>query len=185
MSSHANAEGVDMLACAWLVCWVLMAKEVSLSCQCYANVELKHTGQAAPPAASPSRPPAPPRRGPAEQENEVLALESIYGEGFLEPTDAGSYRLGLPDPAAPRLLLHLHLPAEYPSQHPPLFELRSDYLPGDVLDELSQELEAAFCPGGRVGRWAGRAGRCNWPQVLCNGHPLCVSRPVCAPPALP
>lgn len=72
------------------------------------------------------------------------------------PTATDSYSLGIPAAgSSARLSLALHLPESYPSTHPPLFELHSDFLPGDVLEELSQELEAAFCPGVISGAWQG------------------------------
>ena len=47
----------------------------------------------------------------------------------------------------PHITLRVHLPATYPSQHPPVFELSCDILSGGQLGELAAELEALFAPG--------------------------------------
>ncbi|PRW56314.1 IMPACT [Chlorella sorokiniana] len=54
----------------------------------------------------------------------------------------------LPEPEAqPHITLRVHLPATYPSQHPPVFELSCDMLAGGQLGEMAAELEGMFSPG--------------------------------------
>lgn len=53
----------------------------------------------------------------------------------------------LPRSLQPHITLRVHLPATYPSQHPPVFELSCDILSVGQLGELAAELEALFAPG--------------------------------------
>jgi hypothetical protein len=83
-----------------------------------------------------------------QQEEEICALQSIYGEEALAATDEHSYRVCVPEDGGAHLTLAFYLPETYPSHTPPLLELCSDFLPGGVLEQLSRELEDAFLPGG-------------------------------------
>lgn len=96
-----------------------------------------------------TRPPPAPSEDDAEQQaDERCALEAIYGEGFLQGVGDATYRACIPSAAAqPHLALTLHLPARYPSLHPPVFQLQCDYVPSDALDALASRLEALFVPG--------------------------------------
>lgn len=100
---------------------------------------------------SPSPPPATVAANLQLQEDELCALQSIYGEDALAATDARSWRTAVPAPDGPHLVLAFHLPESYPSAAPPLFQLDSSYLPGDVSEQLATELEAVFLPGGEGG----------------------------------
>lgn len=74
-----------------------------------------------------------------------------------------SLSFAIPEAAAqPHLVLRVHLPAAYPSELPPVFELSDscNCLPADVLSGLASELEAMFCPG--EGR---QTGSCCWALV--------------------
>ena len=103
---------------------------------------------AAPKRRPPARLPACPPADRQQQADELCALQAIYGEDFVTVTDDGSYSFAIPEPdARPNLVLRVHLPPAYPSQHPPVFELSCDYLPGDVLGGLENELEGLFSPG--------------------------------------
>lgn len=99
-------------------------------------------------------------RGPAadesdagQQADELCALQAIYGEEAVRVLEAGqgaaAYAFSVPNARAqPRLEVRAHLPASYPSQHPPIVELECGLLPPDVLAGLAAELEAMFVPGG-------------------------------------
>ncbi|GAB4820721.1 hypothetical protein N2152v2_007767 [Parachlorella kessleri] len=81
------------------------------------------------------------------QEEELCAVRSIYGEEAVVCVDAHSFRVSVPEEGGANVALAFYLPDSYPSLTPPVFELRSDYLPGGVVEELIRELEAAFSPG--------------------------------------
>ncbi|KAL4442964.1 hypothetical protein ABPG77_008455 [Micractinium sp. CCAP 211/92] len=88
----------------------------------------------------------------AQQADELCALQAIYGEEAVRVLEAGpgaaAYAFSVPDAAEqPRLEVRAHLPASYPSQHPPIVELECGLLPPDVLTGLAAELEAMFVPG--------------------------------------
>ena len=73
--------------------------------------------------------------------------------------DPSTWTFAIPGPDAhPRLLLRVHLPASYPSQHPPISELACDFLSADVLGGLAAELEAQFSPGACHGLLRGGVG---------------------------
>lgn len=91
-----------------------------------------------------------------QQEEEQAVLASIYGEEAVTAEGDSQLRILIPGPEpnqpgdAPsgrRLFLHCALPDTYPSAHPPLFELHSEWLPYEVLDSLTCELEGRFSPG--------------------------------------
>jgi hypothetical protein len=91
-----------------------------------------------------------------QQEDELLALASIYGDGFRadhEAAEGRAFVLLLPDAdAAVRLAFRAHLPSAYPSRDPPVLDLELNGVPGvsaqeQALDELAEELHAAFVPG--------------------------------------
>lgn len=103
-------------------------------------------------------------------------VEAACPRAELNPTCTQSSAAGLhgclvhPSAAAPlspqpHITLRVHLPATYPSQHPPVFELGCDMLSGGQLGELAAELEAMFAPGGHWGAmlhacWVATWGRC-------------------------
>lgn len=87
-----------------------------------------------------------------QQADELCALQAIYGEEAVRVLEAGqgaaAYAFSVPNARAqPRLEVRAHLPASYPSQHPPIVELECGLLPPDVLAGLAAELEAMFVPG--------------------------------------
>lgn len=83
--------------------------------------------------------------------------------------DATSYTFMLPEPSAhPSLVLRTHLPATYPTQHPPVFELSCDFLSADMLGGLAAELEGLFSPGAPV-CVAGALWRCRCPCCVPPG----------------
>ncbi|KAI7845864.1 hypothetical protein COHA_000598 [Chlorella ohadii] len=83
-----------------------------------------------------------------QQADELCALQAIFGEGFVQVLDAATWCMSIPEPEAqPHITLRVHLPATYPSQHPPVFELSCDILSSGQLGELAAELEALFAPG--------------------------------------
>lgn len=84
----------------------------------------------------------------AQQADELGVLQAIYGEEAVQLVDAHSFRIAVPDAAtSPHLLMHIHLPAFYPSQQPPVMELSCNLVSRDVLAGVAGELEAMFVPG--------------------------------------
>ncbi|KAL4457691.1 hypothetical protein ABPG75_012556 [Micractinium tetrahymenae] len=99
----------------------------------------------------------------AQQADELCALQAIYGEEAVRVLEVGpgaaAYAFSVPDAGSqPRLEVRAHLPATYPSQHPPIVELQCGLLPPDVLAGLAAELEGMFVPG-EVALW-------NWLEHL-------------------
>jgi hypothetical protein len=82
------------------------------------------------------------------QEEELLALQSIYDDGSLAVQGHEAITAFIPNrSAAPRLELRVALPSDYPAAAPPVFELFAPTLPAADAEELAAALVAMFIPG--------------------------------------
>lgn len=86
-----------------------------------------------------------------QQEDEMVALDSIFGSEMVSKPAKDSLCVGIPSLlATPRLELHLSMPTAYPSRLPPVFRITS--VPSilidiSVLNALGRSLEEMFLPG--------------------------------------
>jgi hypothetical protein len=87
-----------------------------------------------------------------QQLDELLALDSIFGPEQLRKA-SGDRELALAIPSwneAPRIQLSIHLPENYPSAIPPVFELQcrpSDALNDEGRGHIAHQLQSMFNPG--------------------------------------
>ncbi|KAL3135682.1 hypothetical protein ABBQ38_006154 [Trebouxia sp. C0009 RCD-2024] len=83
-----------------------------------------------------------------QQQDELAALEAIYGGDCVVSADRVSCQVYIPDSThIPSICLRVHLPPDYPISAPPIPELAAPHLSDDVKACVIAELEAQFAAG--------------------------------------
>ncbi|KAK9814487.1 hypothetical protein WJX72_006663 [[Myrmecia] bisecta] len=83
-----------------------------------------------------------------QQAEELCALEAIFGDDCVCSVEEHYLEVAVPSrDAVPHVTLRVHLPANYPSQAPPVAELLGARLASDLQPWAVQQLEALFTPG--------------------------------------
>lgn len=83
-----------------------------------------------------------------QQEDECVALDSIYGPDVFRRSPGPCVEFGFPSlDASPSLRLRATIPSDYPSASSPVAELHSDLLDDASIATISHELDAQFVPG--------------------------------------
>jgi hypothetical protein len=83
------------------------------------------------------------------QEDEVIAIQSIFGEEIVQKVSSTELRICIPSlESTPCIDLRIFLPQNvYPLSSPPVFELRCDLFDSSTISDMATTLEAMFQPG--------------------------------------
>lgn len=83
-----------------------------------------------------------------QQQDELSALEAIYGGDCVIAADHTTCQVFVPDLShEPHVCLRVHLPPAYPSAVAPIPEIHGPHLSNDVRAWIVRELESQFTPG--------------------------------------
>ncbi|GFR40828.1 hypothetical protein Agub_g1303, partial [Astrephomene gubernaculifera] len=112
----------------------------------------------------------------AAREEELCALEAIFGESVSVRPEESIVEVRLPHPhgGTQEVTLRVSLPSDYPSTSCPIPELYGSHLSDDVLTWTARQLEGMFVPG--------EVALYNWVEWLREQEELLWSLPA-APPA--
>ena len=116
-------------------------------------------------------------------EEELNAVEAIFGDDCVVDHDAKSLRVWVPNKnVTPAIELAVLFPSEgYPSSTPPVVSVRAPHLSDDVLESLQTELDALFLPGEVCLLQATSSAKChNFENITCQiqHDAKCGGRPI-------
>jgi hypothetical protein len=80
--------------------------------------------------------------------DEIVAIRSIFGDEMVDEIASTELKICIPSLELMRCIdLHIFLPELYPSESPPVFELRCDLFDSSTVSEMARHLTEMFTPG--------------------------------------